>query len=467
MTEQHRALEGVDELRAVFNGEIVLPGDPHYDSLREHFNKLYDKSPSIIVRPAGTADVVASVNFARSAGLEIAVSSGGKHSAGFSRTDDGIVIDLSLMRAVQVDPASRTAWLQGGANGGDLQAEALVHGLGGVIGWMRGTGVGGVNLHGGFGMLTSKLGYAVDTILEVEVVTADGAVVRASDTNNPDLFWALRGAAANFGVVTWVKQKLTPVPPQITAGQLIYDAQTAPKVLAELDEFTLHAPDDLTVFGSYTVVPEDPIYPEEMHNHPAFVLTVVHIGELAEAEQDLKALREVHPPALDFVAPQSLYEFICSMDAYIVPGRQWFDNVSLGSLSREAIDTLATGADALARLGLEGELIVVPHGRGRQPEVPSAFQVGERGSTSIVAGIYWQDAADDERAETWASGVIQSLKVSEVALDETYGNMANPVDLERDRRSYGEENWSRLTELKRQYDPHNLFHLNHNIPPAG
>jgi FAD/FMN-containing dehydrogenase len=187
-------LEGLDALRARFNGRVVLPGDSDYDERRHHFNLIYDKHPAVIAVPAGTADVVAAVKFARAAGLEIAVSSGGRNGAGFSRNDGGIVIDLSGMRGVKVDPDEQTAWLQGGANGGDLIAESEVHGLSGIMGWMRGTGVGGVNLHGGYGFLHSKLGLGVDTILELELVAAEGDVLRVNEDENPDLFWALRGA---------------------------------------------------------------------------------------------------------------------------------------------------------------------------------------------------------------------------------------------------------------------------------
>jgi hypothetical protein len=467
MTRTVESTEGFEALRARFNGEIVLPGEPGYEAHREHFNKVYDKHPAIIARPVGTADVVAAVGYARSAGLEIAVSSGGKHGSGFSRTDGGIVIDLSLMRGVQVDPDARTAWLQGGANGGDLQAEAQVHGLAGVIGWMRGTGVGGVNLHGGFGMLTSKLGFGVDTILELELVTADGQVLRVTNDSDPELFWGLRGAAGNFGIVTWVKQRLTPVPAEIAAGQLLYTAEQAPAVLGGLDAYAAQASEDLTMFGSYTVVPHDPNYPEDMHGQPAFVLTVVHIGDADQAAADLKPLRETYPPALDLVQPVGLYDFICSMDAYIIAGRQWYDMVELGRLDEAAIAALARGADALAATGLEGELIVVPHGRGRLETVPSAVPTGRPGTTSIVAAVYWQEPENDEQAENWSTQVLSALRETGSVLDAVYGNMANPVDPERDRRSHGEADWNRLRALKAKYDPENLFHLNHNIPPAG
>lgn len=467
MTQSTAPTASVETLRAGFNGEIILPGDPGYDAHRQHFNQVYDKHPAVIIRPVGTADVVAAVRYARSAGLEIAVSSGGKHGSGFSRTDGGAVIDLSLMRGVHVDPGARTAWLHGGANGGDLQAEAQVHGLAGVIGWMRGTAVGGANLHGGFGMLTSKLGFGVDTILELELVTADGQVLRVTNESDPELFWALRGAAANFGIVTWVKQRLTPVPPQIVAGQLLYSAEQAPALLGELDAYAAQASEDLTIFGSYTVVPHDPDYPEEMHGRPALLLTVVHIGDADQAADDLKPLRETHPPAVDQVASMGLYDFICSMDAYIVAGRQWYDTVELGRLDEPAIAVLERGAEALAATGLEGELIVVPYGRGRPETVPSAVSTGRAGTTSIVAGVYWREAEDDARAEGWSTRVLSELRETGRVVDSVLGNMANPVDPERDRRSYGEANWNRLRALKAKYDPENLFHLNHNIPPGN
>jgi len=180
MTDTITVPEGTDTLRAQFNGQVILPEDAAYDERRAHFHTTHDKHPAVIVVPSGTADVVAAVKFARAADLEIAVSSGGKHPAGFSRTDGGIVIDLSGMRAVKVDPEEQTAWLQAGANGGDLQAEAGLHGFGGISGWMRGTGVGGVNLNGGFGTLSNKLGFGVDTILELELVTAEGEVLRVA-----------------------------------------------------------------------------------------------------------------------------------------------------------------------------------------------------------------------------------------------------------------------------------------------
>ena len=370
------------------------------------------------------------------------------------------------MRGVRVDPRERTVWAQAGANGGDLQAEALVHGLAGVIGWMRGTGIGGVNLNGGFGMLSSKLGWGADTILELELVTPEGEVLRVAPDENPDLFWALRGAGSNFGVVTWIKQRLCPVPEQVLAGMLIYDEQQAPKVLRILRDFVMEAPDDLTLWASYTVVPEDPAYPKEMHGRPAFVVTLVHIGNPEQAADDVRPLREVIAPAIDGLAPQGLFDFMCSMDEYIVANRQWYDSVELARLDDSVIELFDEYAHSLAEGGLIGEIILVPHGRGRHPDVPNALPIGGPGSWSVVTGLYWDNKVDDDRNEGWSRSVISALRDGDFTLPAVYGNMANPRDIERDRRSYGEQDWRRLTELKAKYDPENRFHLNHNIPPA-
>jgi len=456
----------LEALRLRYNGQLLLPGDPGYDEHRQHFNRRFDKHPALIARPVNTNDVVATIKYARATGLEIAVSSGGKHMAGFSRVDDGIVIDLSLMRAVKVDPVEQTVWAQGGVTGGDLQAEAGRHGLAGVIGWMRGTGIGGVNLHGGFGMVSSKLGWAVDTILEVELVTADGEVLRVTSDANPDLFWAVRGAAANYGVVTWIKQKLCPIPQEGLIGLLVYNASQAPDVLRKMDEMLLTTSDDLTMYSNYAVIPADPDYPEELQGKHALMVTVVHIGDLDKAEEEIRPLREVHPPAMDLLEPQSLYDFMCTMDTYIVSNRQWYDYVEVSELSEDVIDIAATYAAQLETLGMEGEVILVPHGRGRPPAAPNVVRVGQRGAWGIMPCAYWEDAADDDSNVQWADSCMAAFLQSDSAMDASYGNVQSRQDLHRDRLSYGEGDWARLQDLKAKYDPDNVFHLNHNIPPA-
>lgn len=456
----------LEALRLRYNGQLLLPGDPGYDEHRQHFNRRFDKHPALIARPVNTVDVVATIKYARAAGLEIAVSSGGKHMAGFSRVDGGIVIDLSLMRAVKVDPVEQTAWAQGGATGGDLMAETGRHGLAGVIGWMRGTGIGGVNMHGGFGMVSSKLGWAVDTILEVEIVTADGDVLRVTPDENPNLFWGVRGEAGNFGVVTWIKQRLCPVPEEAVTGSLIYSASQARDVLKLVDEMALTTSDNFTMFANIAVIPADPDYPEQLHGKPALMVNVVHIGDRDQAERELRPLREMYPPVLDALEHQSVYDFMCAMDGFIVSNRQWYDYVELSALSDDVLEAVTHHGEQLEALGLEGEVTLVPHGRGRTPEVPSAVPVGKRGAWAIMPCAYWEDAADDEVNVGWADSCTEALLRSDAVADASYGNVQSRPDLDRLRRSHGDADWARLRDLKAKYDPDNVFHLNHNIPPA-
>jgi FAD/FMN-containing dehydrogenase len=458
-------LEAVEQLRYRFNGEVLLPGDFGYDERRKHFNTRFDKHPAVIVRPVNTVDVVAAVRFARATDLEIAISSGGKHMAGFSRTDGGVVIDLSLMRAVMVDVEEQTAWIQGGTTGGDLMAESERLGLGGVMGWMRGTAVGGVNLQGGWGPLSGKLGWGADSILELEMVTADGDVLRVSADENPDLFWAVRGAGGNFGVVTWIKQPLCAVPDRSLAGTLVYDAARGTEVLRLLDEMALTCSDDFTFFPTYAVVPADPAYPEELRGKNALTVTLVHIGDLDAANAELKPLRDLSP-VVDAVELQPVYDFMCSMDSYIVSNRQWYDVIDVDGMSDDLLEIAANFGELLETAGFEGEVTMVPYGRGRNPDVPNALTIGRKGSWMVGFYGYWTDPADDAKVIGWADAGMAAVRNSPGFISSSYGNVQSRQDLERDRRSYGEENWKRLTEIKAKYDPDNVFHLNHNIPPA-
>jgi FAD/FMN-containing dehydrogenase len=255
------------------------------------------------------------------------------------------------------------------------------------------------------------------------------------------------------------------VPAQVLTGTLVYDAEQGAKALAILDRLALEASDDLTVFGDYSVIPEDPDYPTELQGKPAVSLTFVHIGEPAQAEEELRPLREMQP-ALDLVAPMSLYEYMCSLDEFIVSSRQYYDAVELEGLSEKAVDVIARGVSAAAETGLHGEVIPFPWVYDRSRAVPNVLPFGRRGTVCVALGVYWDDPADDERAVAWANSVISDLRNEVGVLDQVFTNTANPRDPERDRRSYGEESWKRLTDLKAKYDPENVFHLNHNIPPA-
>ncbi|GHE88858.1 FAD-linked oxidase [Amycolatopsis deserti] len=458
----------LDAVRVRFRGELLEPDDPSYDEQRKLFNACHDQRPALIARCAGTADVVAAVRYATSNGLEIAVKSQGRHMAGFASADGGVVIDLAPMRSVKVDPKEQTAWVQTGANGADLEAATLVHGLGAVVGAATSTGVGGVVLHGGIGWMSPKLGWGVDTILEAEVVTADGSVLRAAPDENPDLFWALRGEAANFGVVTWIKMKLHPIGPML-AGGLIYDGAEAGEILRFLREFNLSASGDFTLMLDFLPAPAEDWIPEHLHGKLVLSVTVVHVGDdLERGRKDVQPLLDAFPPAVGELGERELLEFMLSMDADYPAVRQWYDEEQVGELTDEVIDTVVGQARLLAERGLTGYLIMYSY-RGALadvPDDPGCFPRGRRGAWSIGTAAFWEDASGDEAHASWSDETIEAVRRTGATTGIVYGNVQQVPDVERHRKAHGDEAWARLRAVKKQYDPENVFHRNHNIPPA-
>lgn len=458
----------INALRERFRGELITPDDASYEAHRRLFNAYHDLHPAVIARCSGTADVVAAVRFATSQGLEIAVKSQGRHMAGFASVDGGLVIDLSLMRSVKVDAKAQTAWVQTGADGGDLEAATLVHGLGAVVGGATSTGVGGVNLHGGIGWMSPKLGWAVDTILEAEVVTADGSVLRAAPDEHPDLYWAIRGEAANFGVVTWIKMKLAPIGP-LLAGGLIYDGAHAEEILRFLREFNLSAPDDFTIMLDFLPAPPEEWLPAHLHGKLVLSVTIIHIGGVDKAVKDVQPLLDAFPPVVNTLGERELLDFMMEMDGDYPAIRQWFDEEQVGELSDDLIETVAERARLLAERGLTGYLIMYPY-RGavaQVPENPGCFPRSPRGGWSVGTAAFWEDESGDKSHSTWSDETIAAVRATGTGTGVVYGNVQQIPDLDRHRRSHGEEAWARLTEVKRRYDPHNVFRRNHNIPPAS
>ncbi|GAB3680974.1 FAD-binding oxidoreductase [Saccharopolyspora tripterygii] len=458
----------LESVRARFLGELIEPDDAAYDEQRKLFNAYHDQRPALIARCAGTADVVAAVRYATAQGFDIAVKSQGRHMAGFASVDGGVVIDLAPMRSVKVDPKEQTAWVQTGANGADLEAATLVHGLGAVVGGATSTGVGGVVLHGGIGWMSPKLGWGVDTILEAEVVTADGAVLRSAPDEHPELFWALRGEAANFGVVTWIKMKLHPIGPML-AGGLIYDGAQAEEILRFLREFSLSASGDFSLMLDFLPAPPEEWIPEHLHGKLVLSVTIVHVGDdLDQARKEVQPLLDAFAPVVGELGERELLEFMASMDGDYPAIRQWFDEEQVGELTDKVIDTVVARARLLAERGLSGYLIAYPY-RGAVAEVPDdpgCFPRGRRGAWSVGTAAFWEDESGDESHSSWSDETIAAVRATGTTTGIVYGNVQQVPDAERHRKAHGAEAWARLRAVKAQYDPHNVFHRNHNIPPG-
>lgn len=459
-----------DALRAVFNGAVIEPGSPQYDTARELFNSRHDHRPAIIARCTGTADVVEAIRFARSHGLEIAVRSGGRHMAGFASADGGLVVDLSGMRAVKVDPQARTAWVQCGALGIDLQAEAARYGLAGVTGVLTHTGIGGVTLHGGLGWLSPKLGWGADTVVEAELVSAEGEVLRIAADENADLFWAIRGNGSNFGVVTWMQMRLHPIPRQVQAGPLLYRLDRGPEVLRFLRDFTRSSSDEWLCFVEFLFGNDDAALPQALRGRLLVMVNLVHFGDAGLAEGELGALREALPPDVDGVGSRELVEYTRRISGTYPRMRQWWDQEQVGELSDEAIELTMRRARAMDEAGLSrlSCLMLYPM-RGAlaaEPEHGNSVPRSRPDSWCVDSMLFWDDPEDDARHQAWSDGTMAQFRGAGLTTGVVCGNVQQAPDEDRRRRSIDADAWQRLRDIKAARDPGNVFHRNHNIPPS-
>jgi FAD/FMN-containing dehydrogenase len=414
--------------------------------------------------------VAAAVRFAREHDLEIAVRGGGHNVAGTAVCDDGIVIDLSAMRAVSIDPAGRTARVQGGALWGDVDHETQAHGLattGGIVGH---TGVAGVTLGGGIGWLMRKHGLAVDNLLAAEVVTAEGRIIRASGDEHPDLFWALRGGGGNFGVVTSFQFALHPVGPTVMAGPVFWAADDTTDVLRFYRDFAADAPDELGNIIRLGTVPPVPVISEDLHWRPAIAVTSCYAGPVEDGERAVRALREFGTPLVDLVSPTPYVAHQSSIDDTVPHGWHYYwKATSLTGLSDEVIDVIA---DHAYTAGSPRTYAAIFHMGGAVARVSgdATAYPGRDVAHNIVVDAAWLPDESGERtaAETaWARGFLQALQALESHRAGVYVNfLDSDDDPSRVREAYGDHTYRRLAEVKAEYDPDNVFHHNKNIRPA-
>ena len=450
----------IEDFKAGLRGELLCPGDDGYDDARTVWNAMIDKRPGLIVRCAGVADVINSVNLARSNNLLVAVRGGGHNVAGTAVCDGGIMIDLSAMKGLRVDPTARTARAEPGLTWGEFDRETQAFGLATPGGQISTTGIAGVTLGGGWGWLSRKYGLAADNLLSADIVTADGNFVTASATENADLFWGLRGGGGNFGVVTSFEYQLHPVGPTLAAGMVVHPYEKAKEVLKFYQEFTSNMPDELTCHAALMSSPE---------GVPIVAIVACYNGPIEEGERVLRPVREFGPPLADQMGPMAYTEVQSMLDAAYPPGLQdyWKSNF-MTELTDDAIDTLvaycAVRPSPMCHVLIEGILGGAVSHIGREE---TAFNHRDVVYSFLTLGVC-TDPAESEKCIQWAHEVWEAMRP--FTTEDVYVNyLGQEADEGADRikAAYGPEKYQRLVALKTKYDPTNLFRLNQNIKPTG
>lgn len=450
------------ELEGSFRGQLVGPGDPTYDEDRRIWNGSIDRLPALIARCAGVADVMAAVKFAREGGLLVAVRGGGHSFPGQSTCDGGMVIDLSLMKGIRVDPEARTARAQAGVLLGELDRETQAFGLAVPAGIVTHTGLAGLTLGGGIGWLMRKCGLTVDQLLSVDLVTAEGELVKASESENPDLFWGVRGAGGNFGIVTEFEFRLNPVGPIVLAGPIFWPMEDSPKVLRFYRDWITDVPDELTTIVVHRKAPPLPVIPKELHGLPVVTVIGCYAGPVEEGEKVMRPMKEFGSPILDLCTPKPFVTHQAMFDPSFPQGWwYYFRSADLAELSDEVIDIVADRAIQMTSPLTAFPIFQLGGAIARVGEDETAFNGRTAGHTiNVNATTAGPEGFDEERE--WSRSFWSALQPYHTSV---YVNFLMEEGEERIRQAYGAERYDRLKALKRKYDPNNFFRLNQNIPP--
>jgi len=454
----------IQALKTGMRGPVILPADPGYDEARSIWNAMIDRRPGAIARCSGVADVMHAVRVARSEGLLVSVRSGGHNIAGNAICSGGLVIDLSGMNSVHVDPGERRAYVEPGATLGDVDHEAQAFGLATSLGINSTTGVAGLTLGGGFGWLTRKHGLTVDNLVAAEVITADGQRVRASAEENPDLFWAIRGGGGNFGIVTQFVFKLHPVGPEVLTGLVVYPFEQARSVLTQYREYVESIPDDLCVWAVLRKAPPLPFLPASVHGREVVVFAFMHSGEIAEGEQLVEPLRHFGDSYGEHIGPTPYAGWQQAFDPLLTPGaRNYWKSHNFAELSDGAIDTIIEYAGTLP--SPQCEIFVALLGGEANRVAADATAYAHR-NVKFVLNVHgrWDEASEDAACVSWSRNFFEAAKPH--AMGGVYVNFMTEEETDRIGAAYG-PNYDRLAQVKRKYDPSNLFHLNQNIKPAA
>jgi FAD binding domain-containing protein/berberine-like enzyme len=452
---------GIDHLREQVRGEVITPDDERYEQARQVYNAMIDRRPAVVVRCTNTGDVTAAVNFAREHQLDLAVRGGSHSMPGFGTCDDGVVIDLSGMRGVHVDPASSTARAEGGATWGDFNAATHAFGLATTGGIISTTGVGGLTLGGGIGYLARGCGLSCDNLVSADVVTADGRLLVASEDEHDDLLWALRGGGGNFGVVTSLEFRLHPIK-DIYGGPMFYELRDAGTVLQFFREFITDAPEELGGFPAFQIAPPLPFIPEDRHGDTFLAMVACWAGPLDQGERALQPFHDLAPVVAEHVGPMPYPALNSAFDALVPPGLQhyWKANF-VTELTDEAIQAHLEHGPKVPVVNSTVHIYPINGACHRVAPDATAFAYRDANFATVIAGM-WPDAADNQANISWVRGYYDAT--APLSEEGGYINFMADDDQDRIRANY-RGNYERLVTIKRNHDPGNLFHLNQNIQP--
>lgn len=442
--------------RATFKGRVLTAEDRDYDEVRQVWNAMIDRRPGLIARCTGTVDVVLAVRFARQHGLLCSVRSGGHNIAGLAVCEGGLMIDMSLLRGVWVDPQRCTALAQAGCTLGDVDRETQAHGLAAVLGFVSATGIAGLTVGGGFGYLTRSHGWTCDTLLSVEVVTADGEIKRASAQENAELFWALRGGSGNFGIVTAFEYRLFPVGPEILGGAIAWQGEDAKQVLEAWREFSAAAPRELTSVAVLRTAPPAPWLPKEVHGKPIVAVFVCHTGSIEAGEALLAPLRATGKPVADIVTRRPYVQMQSLLDATQPKGRRYYWKSHYLPAIQPGL--IATAVAHAARFASPHSAILMFQIEGALNELPAGHSpAGNRDAAYVlnIAGS-WEKPEDEAANMQWARDCFEATR--SFSTGGTYINFLTEEEgRDRVEAAYGRPNLDRLATLKQAYDPDNFF----------
>ena len=452
----------IDELRAQVRGDVISSEDQGYEDARRVYNAMIDKRPAVVVRAANAGDVVAAVDFARENGLDLAVRGGGHSVPGFGTCDDGMVIDVSGMRGVRVDPATSTARAEGGATWGDFNAATYPFGLATTGGIISTTGVAGLTLGGGIGHLARGFGLSIDNLLSADVATADGRLVQASEHENEDLFWAIRGGGGNFGVATSLEFRLHPVK-EIYGGPMFFELSEVENILNFYRGYIADAPEQMGAFPAFQIAPPLPFIPEDRHGDTFIAIVACWAGPLEEGERALKPFHEVAPVVAEFVGPMPYPALNSAFDGLLPAGLHHYWKASfVKELTDDAIAAHVAHGPEVPTVNSTMHIYPIDGAVHRTGAGDTAFAYRDANFATVVVGAWPEPGRSDENI-AWVRRYYDA--VAPHSEEGGYVNFMAGDDQDRVRANY-RGNYERLVQIKQAYDPGNLFHLNQNIQPS-